>query len=255
MSAEFDNSSEEINLDRYILAVWRAKWLILILVVASGVIAAAVHASQPAEQTASVVVRIGNVWREPIEDPFVAVQSASSRQFLEDLSNKTGISLSQLRQRYKTEPVTIGPRRIREPYAIRLSITQTNQDEALRVVKTAGDLLISRHQKLYQDAIAPHLDLQRRLEERLKQPSSQSSEYAARTEDELAEVKHNNTSPMLSYQTNIVEGPSASVTPRPGMFRTVAAAAIAAFGLGIIGAVLKAYLNKTSPRSQAAGNA
>ena len=81
-------NEEEITLDRYLIAVWRAKWFILLLVLASAGAAALLALRQPTLHTAAALIKVGRVWKEPLEDPYVTTEVANSQGFNRELAEK-----------------------------------------------------------------------------------------------------------------------------------------------------------------------
>src|SRR2546430_2184519 len=60
-------SADEIRLDRYVIAVWRAKWWIILLALVATAVAAFIANRQPAVHEATALVEVGRVWNQPLK--------------------------------------------------------------------------------------------------------------------------------------------------------------------------------------------
>ncbi|HXG66349.1 MAG TPA: Wzz/FepE/Etk N-terminal domain-containing protein [Blastocatellia bacterium] len=238
-----DEANEQaLRLDAYFAAVWRAKWLILALVLAAAGITAFLGYRQSPQHTATALLEVGRVWKEPLQDIYAATETINSDGFLQQLAEKTGARPGPLKRSVRAETVTVGPNRLRYPILVRIIATTANSAESVRLAQAVADELIARHEKLFQDALAPHLEHQRRLEERLKDPSVQSSrDLASRIESELDEVKAKNTSPVITRKTSLLEPVVPGGAIQPAVWRNVAAAALMAAFAGIAVAALAAH--------------
>jgi hypothetical protein len=103
--------------------------------------------------------------------------------------------------------------------------------------------IVARHEKLFEDAIAPHLERQLRLEQLLKGIGSTPADrdYAFKVETELAEVKAGNSSPTSTEKTRLVEKVVPGGTVRPDIWRGAATAGFIAGIAGIAAACLAGY--------------
>ena len=107
----------------------------------------------------------------------------------------------------------------------------------------AGHYLI-RDGKLFDEAIAPHLERQHQLEQRLKElgVSASDREFASKLEGELEDVKANNSSPVSTSKTHLIEKIVASRAPRQSIWRGAATAGFIAAVAGIVVVSLIGYL-------------
>jgi uncharacterized protein involved in exopolysaccharide biosynthesis len=233
---------ETISLDRYLAAVWRAKWLIIIAVAGAAAITAFLGFRQPTLYTASALVEVGRVWKEPVEDTYTTTEVINSAGFAHRLAEKTDLKAGQLRRSVRAETVTAGPRRTRYPILVRITATTSSVDESERLASAVADAIIEDHGKLFDQALAPRLERQMRLEEMLKAQSnassSEASEMSLRLQAELAEVKANNASPTVTEKTRLVEPvvPGATIAPSP--WRSVAISAFLALLSTVAAAIL-----------------
>jgi capsular polysaccharide biosynthesis protein len=228
-------TEETISLDRYFAAVWRAKWLIFLAVAGAAAITAFLGFRQPTLYTASALLEVGRVWKEPLEDTYTTTEIINSAGFTHRLAEKAGLRPGQLRRSVRAETVTAGPRRTRYPILVRITATTGSFDESERLASAVADAIIEDHAQLFDLALAPRLERQMRLEEMLK---GQSSEAAMRLQAELADVKANNTSPTVTEKTRLVEPvvPGATIAPSP--WRNVATSALLALFATVAAAIL-----------------
>jgi hypothetical protein len=113
-------------------------------------------------------------------------------------------------------------------------------DESVRLAQAVADEIVARHEKLFEEAIAPHLERQRRLEQRLKEIGSAVSDrdYAFKVETELDEVRAGNSSPSSTEKTHLIERIASGATIRPDIWRGAATAGLIA---GIAGVAIACF--------------
>ncbi len=116
-------------------------------------------------------------------------------------------------------------------------------EESVRLAQSVADEMIARHEKLFQEALAPHLERQRQLEQRLKEMGSSPAdrEFAFKLEGELDEVKANNSSPISTEKTHFVEKIVPGATTRPDIWRGAATAGLLAAIAGVAAVCLFGY--------------
>jgi len=228
-------TEETISLDRYFAAVWRAKWLIFLAVAGATAITAFLGFRQPTLYTASALIEVGRVWKEPLEDTYTTTEVINSAGFTHRLAEKIGLRPGQLRRSVRAETVTAGPRRTRYPILVRITATTESFEESERLARVVAGAIIEEHGELFDRALAPRLERQAALEEMLK---GQSGEAVMRLQAELAEVKANNTSPTVTEKTRLVEPvvPGAIIAPAP--WRGVAVSAMLALFATVAAAIL-----------------
>lgn len=256
-------TTEELALDRAVFAVWRAKWWVLLIVLAVAGATAFIQSRQPVLHTATASIKTGRVWKEPLEDYYVTSEIINSPAFARELVDQTGLKPNQLRQAISARAVEGGPRRARYPILVRITATTESQDQSLTLAQAAAEHVVARHEKIFQDAIRPHIERERRLEERLKDAWLQSStagqsfasarDLALRVEAELSEVRANNSTAIITEKSRLVEqqvvaGPAI----RPSFWRPTALAALVA-GLLAIAAVIIFEYYKPARHKLAAG--
>lgn len=245
---------EQLSLDRYFAAIWRAKWLILILTISAAGVAWFIAHRDPSTHTAVALVEVGRVWKEPIEDPYVTKEMINGATFLRDLAEKMGGKPHHLKHSVRADTVEGGARREKYPIFVRITATTESAEESVKLAQAAADALIARHEKLFDDAIAFHLASQRRIEQRLAEASTQASgsnrDLVIKLESELDEVKANNGSPAATRKTALIEPAAPGATVEPEVWRRVGAAAFLAGIIGIAAAVLVGHFKKES-RQQA----
>ena len=223
-------NTEPISLDRYISAVWRAKWLIGLGIVLAGGVAFWLAKSEPASYSSKALIKIGRVWKEPLEDPFITEELINGSDFSRELSQQTGLKRQQLKRGLKAETVMGGARKSRYPILVGITATADTAEEASRISEAAAESVVARHQKLFDAAVAPHKAHEQALETRLKEAAQSPGlrEFAIKIESDLAEVKANNDSPLLTEKTQMVQANTAlSASPPSGRRSAAVAGAIA----------------------------
>lgn len=234
-------TEQDISLDRYFAALWRAKWLIVITVAGAAAVTAFLGFRQPTQYTATALIEVGRVWKEPLEDIYTTTEIINSPGFLHRLAEKTSIRQGQLRRSIKADTVTAGPRRIRYPILVRITATTGSFDESERLAGLVADGIIEDHGKLFEQALAPRLERQKRLEEMLKDQALASStgrETLLRLQTELDEVRANNISPTMTEKTRLVEPVVQGTAIAPSPWRSVAFSALIALIVTSMVAVL-----------------
>lgn len=234
---------EEIRLDSFFKWVWRGKWLIIFLVVIASGLAAVMGLRQPEVHTSIALIEIGHVWGKPLKDIYITVEIANSPGFIQDLAAKTGIKPGQLGRSVHVDALETGVPHAIYPILIKVTARTESADESVRLAQAVADEIIARHEKLFEEAIAPHLERQRALEQRLKEIGSAPADrdYALKLESELDEVKANNSSPISTEKTHLVEKVVAGAASRPDIWRGAATAGLIAAIAGVAAACLMGY--------------
>lgn len=226
-------NAEEISLDRYFAALWRAKWLIIILTIIAGAIVAFLGFRTPNLYTASALIEVGRVWKEPLEDSYTTAEVAGSAGFLQELASQSGLNPGRLKRTIKADVVQGGPRRAQYPILVRVVATTENADDSIRLAHVVADEIIKRHDALFNEALAPHTEQQNHIEQRLKALSTGSTPAASELElklsTELYEVRSNNQSPTLTKKTRLTAPIVSGLASRPSPWRNVLIAALITF--------------------------
>lgn len=238
---------QEIRLDSFFKWVWRGKWLILFLVIVASGVAAMMALRQPDLHTATALVEVGRVWGKPLKDIYVTVEIANSPGFIQEVAVKAGVKPGQLGRSVQVGAVESGVPHSLYPILIRVTAKTESADESVRLAQTVAEEIVARHQKLFDEAIAPHLERQLRLEQRLHEIQSSPSDFAFKVEAELAEVKANNSSPTTTEKTHLVERVVPGAPIRPDIWRGTATAGLIAAVVGVALACLVGYY-QTAPR-------
>lgn len=241
-----ETAQEEIRLDNLFAAVWRGKWIIIIGTLLAASVTAYLGFRQPTLHTASALIEVGRVWKEPLEDIYATTEAANSDGFLQKLATKIGVKPNQLKRSVRAEAVMAGPRRSRYPILVRVTATTDNNDESVRLAQAVSDEITARHAELYKAALAPHLDRKGKLEERQKQISNDSvaasRDLLIKVETEIDEINANITSPTMTEATHLVEPvvPGGSIRPSPWR-SIIVAALVAAVALVAIVALVNSF--------------
>jgi len=245
MTAKKEEAIEdEIRLDSFLTWVWRGKWIIIFLVIAASAAALFMGLRQPAIYTATALIEIGRVWNKPLRDIYITVEIANSPGFIEDVAAKSGVKPGQLGRSVQAAAVESGvPHSL---YAILVRITGKTEDgdASVKFAQAVTDEIIARHEKLFDETIGPHIERQHQIEQRLKELGSSPSdrEFAVKLEGELEDVKANNTSPVSTAKTHLVEKIVASRAARQGIWRGAATAGLIGAVVGVLVVSLAGYL-------------
>ena len=245
-SSNTEINQEELSLDRYVAAVWRAKWLILVGVIVAAAITAFLAARQPEQHRAVAHLKIGRVWKQPLEDPYIIERIINSGGFLKEAAAQTGVPSHQLKRSIKSETVIAGPRRSRYPILVSITATTDNGNDSILFAQAAANAVIARHEEIFKEAIKPHLEQERRLEERRKELLGQpaSRDLLIKVENELDEVKLNNSfaDANVTEKTHLVEAVSGEGVVKPGFWRNTAAAALIAAVALVVAAAMTVHI-------------
>lgn len=236
------NRDEEIRLDSFFNWVWRGKWLIIALVIVASGSAALIGLRQPELHTATALIEVGHVWGKPLKDIYVTIEVANSPGFIQDVAAKLGVKPAQLGRSVQVGAVESGVPHSVYAILIRVTARTDGAEESVRLAQAMADEIVARHEKLFEEAIAPHLQRQRQLEQRLKEMTAPSDrELAFKVEGELDEVRANNSSPTSTAKTHLVEKVVPGATTRPDIWRGAATAGLMAAIAGVVAACLLGY--------------
>lgn len=248
---------EEIRLDRYAAALWRAKFVIIGGVIAAAAVAYFVSKAQPAAHRATAQLRIGRVWDKPIEDPYITERIINSAGFMREIAPLIGVEPGKLRRAIKAETIIAGPRRSRYPILVSITATTESADRAVELAESVAAQVRARHEALFNEAIKPHLEEERLLGERVAQLRSQGNvapDAAAKLESELNDLKARNTAQNgagVTHKTELITNVAAEGGQGPDVWRNVAAAALVAAATIIAGVLLLAYFKPARTRAAA----
>src|SRR5262249_49494822 len=148
------------------------KWLILAAIVLAGLGTAAYRYKQPATYTAEGLIRIGRVWKEPLEDPYITAEIINSQGFLDKVAYDLSMKPAQVRRAIRATAVTAGPQRSSYPILVRILASANSADQSMQLAESAAADTVGRHQNLFDHAMAPHLETQQHLEELLRTAGS-----------------------------------------------------------------------------------
>ncbi|HKP12894.1 MAG TPA: Wzz/FepE/Etk N-terminal domain-containing protein, partial [Blastocatellia bacterium] len=145
-------SADEIRLDRYVVAVWRAKWWIILLALIGTAVAAYIANRQPAAYEATALVEVGRVWNQPLKDLFVTAETANSPGFVHELAGKINVPPKQLTRALQVEPLISGVPHARYAIMIRVTATTDSADQSVRFAQAMADEIVAWHEQIYEEA-------------------------------------------------------------------------------------------------------
>jgi hypothetical protein len=241
--------NDRIEFDRYASAIWRGKWLILAAIVVAGLGTAAYRYRQPATFTAEALLRVGRVWKDSLEDPYLTAEIINSQGFLDQVAHKLSIKPAQLRRAIRASAVGAGPQRASYPILVRIVASTDSADQSTKFAESVADEVITRHNTIFEQAMAPHLETERRLEELERAATNGSLEARVNLEKELGETRASNTASTITEKTHLL-GPVA----RDGVVRPeiVQPAAVAAFLAGLVAVAAAVVLALLGPQAHPA---
>jgi hypothetical protein len=231
-------SADEIRLDRYVIAVWRAKWWIILLALVATAVAAFIANRQPAVHEATALVEVGRVWNQPLKDLFVTAETASSPGFIHELAGKINVAPKQLTRALQVEPLISGVPHARYAILIRITATTDTPDQSVSFAQAMANEIVAWHEQIYEEAMRPHRERQQQLEEQIKQSQSSSRDTAIKLESELEEVKINNSSPIATSKTHLVDKIVPGKAIKPPIWRSAASWGLTAGLAGLIVALM-----------------
>ena len=235
---------EDIRLDGFLKWVWQGKWLIIFLVIVVTGLAAAIGLRDPAVTTTTALIEVGKVWGKPLKDIYITVEIANSPGFIQDVAAKAGVRPGQLGRSVQVSAVESGVPHSIYPILIRVTAKTESADESVRLAQTVADEIVARHEKLFEEAIAPHLDEQHSLEQIWNQVQSSATDFALKVKTALDEARANNSSPISTDKTRLIEKIVPGATIRPDIWRGAATAGLMAAIAGVAVACLVGYYKK-----------
>lgn len=231
---------EEIRLDSFFKWVWRGKWLIIFLVIVASGLAALMGLRQPETHTATALIEVGHVWGKPLKDIYITVEVANSPGFMQEVAERRGVKAGQLSRSVQVSAVESGVPHSMYPILVRVTAKTESADESVRLAQAVADEIVARHEKLFEEAIAPHLERQHSLEQLLKEVQS-SPDLTLKVKKELDEERANNSSPISTEKTRLIEKVVPGATTRPDIWRGAATAGLMAAIAGVAVACLAGY--------------
>ncbi|MEN3334035.1 MAG: hypothetical protein V7641_3400 [Blastocatellia bacterium] len=233
-------SADEIRLDRYVIAVWRAKWWIILLALAATAVAAFIANRQPAVHEATALVEVGRVWNQPLKDLFVTAETAGSPGFIHELAGKIDVAPKQLMRALQVEPLVSGVPHARYAILIRITATTDSPDQSVSFAQAMANEIVAWHEQIYEEAMRPHRERQQQLEAQVKQSlaSVTARDTAIKLEAELEEVKTNNTSPIATSRTHLVDKIVPGKAIKPPIWRSAASWGLIAGLAGLVVALM-----------------
>lgn len=233
-------SADEIRLDRYVMAAWRAKWWIILLALLATGVAAFLASRQPATYEATALVEVGRVWNQPLKDLFITAETASSPGFIHELAGKINVPAKQLTRALQVEPLVSGVPHARYAILIQIKATTDSPDQSVRFAQAMADEIVAWHEQIFEEAMRPHRERQQQLEQQIKQAPALlvPRDAIIKLESELEEVKTNNASPLVTAKTHLVDKIVAGGGARPPIWRNAASWGLAAALVGLVIALL-----------------
>lgn len=231
----------ELDTSLLLSIFWKRRLLIISLAVLAATTAAIATFYEPQLYSAHVLVRLGRVWGEVVEDPYVLTEVASGQKFLEQVSKllQYRVKPAQLARNLQVRRLEGGKARARYVYLIKVEATSEAPELAEQIARVAAEQLIVRADRRFDAALEAARSRERQLESRLKSLAPEENrEEAYELERQLSEVRLNSQSPLRTYHSEIVEESPAEPLARRSRLRTIAIGALAGLLLGLVAAGL-----------------
>jgi LPS O-antigen subunit length determinant protein (WzzB/FepE family) len=240
----------------YIRAVWRRKWFIISIVLLVAAISLILGLREPRVYASTALIKVGRIWNEQIEDPYVVTEIINSQPFLSRLGQRLSTKQKPraLSQALTAERLEGGKARNRYVYLIRLTARGSTPEEAKELVRAAADQIIEQTAEKFESAYPVYTAREKALQERIDtlkatissagSPTSLAAIEAQRLdlqsiEKELFETQLNNQSPLKTYRTQLAEEISAPrVVPGVDIYKRVLMSAASAFAMALLGALV-----------------
>lgn len=232
----------ELDISLWLGLIWKRRLLIISFTVMTAAAAAITALYQPQLYSAHALVRLGRVWGEQVEDPYLLTEVATSQKFLQQVSEKTQVKPVDLRRCLQFKRLEGGKARARYVYLIKVEATSETPELAERVTLRAAEQLIARADQRFEPALEAARSRERELESRLKGIAPpENREERLELERQLAEVRLHSQSPLRTHRSEIVEADPAQPLPRSGRLRAIAIGALAGLLLGVAATGLELF--------------
>jgi hypothetical protein len=239
---------------------------------------AAIEYNRPTLHSATAVLRVGQVWKEPLQDLYVATEIANNDGFVQAVAARVGTDSGSLRRHLHAETITGGP--VRAPYAllIRFTAVTENANESVRIAEAAADEMLARHEKLFDEAFAPRLMHQHRLEELIRQMQVYANGRGPNETElidlemyprkvlkamadgqllpmvkllrEFSDIKMSNSSPTETHKTELVDAVVPGAIAKPPLGRDTLVTGLIAALIYVAAALAFEYFSKLTFRKQ-----
>jgi uncharacterized protein involved in exopolysaccharide biosynthesis len=243
------------DLAPYIRAIWKRKWFITVIVLLSAAISLTLGLREPKVFAATALIKVGRIWSEPVEDPYILTEIMNSQPFLARVSERLSGNRrpKELASALSAERLEGGRARNRYVYLIRITARGGTPEEAKELAKAAADQTIEESQKKFDAAFPAYEARSKTLKEKLDSlksalasagsSSSLGSLEAERlelqlVEQQLFETEMNNQSPLKTYRTQLAEEITApKAVPGQNILKNLAMTTAAALAVALLGAL------------------
>lgn len=242
-----------IDIAPYIRAIWKYKWLIIVLVVLSLVITLVLNSREKPTYVAAAHIKIGKVWDLPVGDPNVVVELVTKTPFLlrvnEKLSKKRNIDV--LKRAVTAEKLEAGKGRARYVYLVCLIGRGATPELAEELTKMMAEQVIIESNLIFDKAYLDYENREKELKAKLEDlktkiiasNTSPTELYEKRLEirlleEELGETEINNKSPLKTFRTALAEEiEPAKQIPGSNLYKLLAMAVGTTMAVGILIAI------------------
>src|SRR5262245_9306397 len=242
------------DLAPYIRALWKRKWFITVIVLISVAAGLTLSLREPKIYASTALIKVGRIWNEPVEDPYILTEVMNSQPFLARVSERLSSKRrpKELASALSADRLEGGKARNRYVYLIKITARGQIPDEAKELAKAASDQIIEESQKKFEAAFPAYADRSKTLKEKLDTlktalASTGSSSLAALeanrlelqlVEQQLFEAEMNNQSPLKTYRTQLAEEIAApKALPGQNILKNLAMTAAAALAVALLGAL------------------
>lgn len=162
------DTRDELDLARFLLVIWKRRGVFACGMVACAALAAAYWFLAPPAFEAHVLVRVGRVWGEPVENVYQLSEVMNSDSFLERVREKAQVerSVKDLRDDKALRATVVGNTNAPPDQTtglVRVVTRARTPGECVRLAQTAGAITIENHLPRYEEMIGRYREYETKL--------------------------------------------------------------------------------------------
>ena len=146
--------------------IWRRRWLIVIGTLACALAALLYSLQLPKTYETNLDLKLGRVWEKPFEDPQGMVAIINSEPFLDKIREKTG--LIQTAHEIKKIKMVVARVKGEAPLLVNIKTRANTPEKSVELAETTADLVIRKHQPLFDALMDEYRLYERELEKQVK---------------------------------------------------------------------------------------
>lgn len=182
---------EEVELYDYLKVISKRKWLIIAGTLVCVFTAGIVSLLLPKVYEATLDLRIGKVWDDPIEDRHVVSETITSEAFLVKVINKLNLKSRQELTGTIEAPV------IKEGNLIRLTVKADTPTKTVKIVNAIANLIIDSNKDKYDKAMTFYYQYEKNLTTQIANVNSNITKMRATLSHLEKDVRTNGVAAVL----------------------------------------------------------